>query len=292
MKAYLFLDTNTLLHYKNFDQILWLDLFGFEKAVLVITATVANEIDKKKYDNRDSIQKRARSVSKLFGKFGNDAEVREKVTIKYIAKEPIIDWEKLGLDKEINDDRILAAFINYKYTNDGEKHLVTQDGNFIRKAAAFGVTVKSLPDDLEIELTTDAEKELQKIKAEIIAIKNQKPNLSLKFTNGEDLSDYFEFRYERPRLMDENVAKKEIGEAKEASKHWAAMGLGDSNYVDKYERYIKELGDYQHKKAGLIVLEFVLTNDANVPANIVKYRLTFPSYLKISELDDLLEDVK
>lgn len=289
MKAYLFLDTNTLLHYTNFDEIPWASLFKLDEVVLVITITVLNEIDTKKYDSRDSIQKRARSVSKLIDRLEDGVSVREDVTIKYIAKEPRVNWDAYELDKDVNDDRILAAFINYKCGNNEEKYLVTQDGNFRRKANAFGVNCLTLPDELELELTTDAEKELRKLKAESTAIKVQRPELSLMLLNGSDLGDFYEFRYVQPSLMDENEMRTALEEAREQAKLWAATGYGDVGYAKKYENYLIKLRDYEYKSKALMVLEFVLINEGAAPANTVIYKLAFPSYLKISEYDNLLE---
>lgn len=49
---YIVLDTNIYLHYLPFEEIPWSDLLGTKDVVVVITATILEEIDNKKDEEK------------------------------------------------------------------------------------------------------------------------------------------------------------------------------------------------------------------------------------------------
>ena len=56
-----FLDTNTFLHFRSFEQIHWPVVLNCDQATLVLAPVILSELDKKKYDSSGKIRERARA---------------------------------------------------------------------------------------------------------------------------------------------------------------------------------------------------------------------------------------
>lgn len=61
------LDTNILLHYKSFEEISWEEELGSKDNTVILDAIVLEEIDKKKDQEKEKVQKRAKQVSSRIG---------------------------------------------------------------------------------------------------------------------------------------------------------------------------------------------------------------------------------
>lgn len=58
------LDSNIYLHYRSFEDIPWQEELGCDEVVIVLSATVLEEIDLKKDGEKGKIKKRAKKCVK------------------------------------------------------------------------------------------------------------------------------------------------------------------------------------------------------------------------------------
>ena len=115
---------------------------GNDKFILLLTPTVLSELDKLKTIHRDEdFRKRINSIINRIKGFRNQGSLLEGViidktiTLKMMAKEPDFNKTLSWLDKENNDDRIIASIIEYQVENPSHKvYLVTSDLNLQNKA--------------------------------------------------------------------------------------------------------------------------------------------------------------
>jgi len=100
-------DTNALMHYTRFDQMLWPQRLGLDSVRLVIPLAVVVEIDNKKYARRGEFWDRARDLLALIDGYADGspdgyAAVREGVTVEILSDEP--GHVRLGdTDQEVLD---------------------------------------------------------------------------------------------------------------------------------------------------------------------------------------------
>jgi len=132
-------DTNSLIKAPDFE--CYKDLSGNEITILLIP-TVLSELDKLKIVHRDdNFRKKVESVINRIkgyrtqGSLLNGVIVSKTIIIKMIAKEPNFQNTLSWLDKDNNDDRIIASIIEYQVDNPSHKvFLVTSDINLQNKA--------------------------------------------------------------------------------------------------------------------------------------------------------------
>jgi rRNA-processing protein FCF1 len=132
-------DTNSLIKSPDFE--VYKKLLG-DKITILLTPTVLSELDKLKIIHRDeTFRKKVESVInriKGFRKQGsllNGVTSCKTITIKMVAKEPAFERTLSWLQKDNNDDRIIASSIEYQIDNPSHKvFIVTSDINLQNKA--------------------------------------------------------------------------------------------------------------------------------------------------------------
>lgn len=179
---YLFLDTNIFLHFKNFEQIPWAELAKDNDFKIIVSDIVAGEIDKHKDSAKGKIQKRAKTISKLFGEVfldGNTISVALEYSISYPEK--LLDEEKAKFNPSSQDDQILMGILASDYPKE-DVVVVSYDNPILIKAKAYGLRILKMPDEFLLkEELSEEEKELERCKKELAAYKNRmsKPVLLL-----------------------------------------------------------------------------------------------------------------
>ena len=116
-----FLDTNVFLHYNPFDQIGWLDLLDSPKATIVFPPVTIRELNKQKeLHPRKHIRERAtRTLKKLSNLFGSNnwGSVSPNVEAYLEDREPSVDFADHGLQKEVQDDNLIASILSFQARN-------------------------------------------------------------------------------------------------------------------------------------------------------------------------------
>ena len=89
----LVLDTNTMLHYRPADEILWDEEFGFKRSRLIVPLVVLDELDQKTYASSKQLAGRAETRLRMLDTHLEKAalgasEIRPGVTIEILADPP------------------------------------------------------------------------------------------------------------------------------------------------------------------------------------------------------------
>jgi rRNA-processing protein FCF1 len=140
-------DTNALLHYTRFDQLLWAERMQMSLVRLVIPLVVIEELDGKKYARRGEFQQRAREMLTLIDRYATTSppdgysEVRKNVTVEMLPDEPG------HLRMSSGDQEILerCEFLNQVTGN--PVTLITGDTGMRINARSRGIEVFKLSDD-------------------------------------------------------------------------------------------------------------------------------------------------
>jgi rRNA-processing protein FCF1 len=146
-------DTNALLHYRLFNEVPWPEIVGASPVRLVVPLRVVDELDAKKAARRTDLADRAATVlthleQRVGPAIGSPAPLRENVTIE-VFRAAEIDPEPQrpapNADTEVLDTCEALAFFSRDPV-----HLITGDYGMRLRAAARGVQVIRMPDDLQI----------------------------------------------------------------------------------------------------------------------------------------------
>jgi hypothetical protein len=194
--AYLFLDTNVLLHYLPFDQIAWSQIVRAEEVVLVFSPVTLRELNKHKdtHHSRRIRQRAGAVLKKLNQLFRSESEVQfESGPIAlHEDRDANIDYSKYHLSYAVQDDQLMATMIMHREQyGDRRLVLITADEGLILlgKARRQHFEVILLPDNLRIPEEADpVEEELKELKRAQRG--EQVPKLFLCFQNGDKHMTY------------------------------------------------------------------------------------------------------
>lgn len=178
------LDTNILLHYKNFEDIPWLEETGCGDITIVLTAMVQEEIDDKKDNEKGKIQKRAKAVSSRIADYILNGDTG-KFPVKYVESAYATEEERRQYHLDRNDNQILFDVMK-SGMDKGSVIVVSSDNAMLIRAKQQGFKIHQLDDKylLKEELSKE-EKEAQAAIKELERLKNRLPKPELVFDNGE-----------------------------------------------------------------------------------------------------------
>jgi rRNA-processing protein FCF1 len=307
-----FIDTNVLLHYLRPDQIDWLKLTGAQHVRIILTRVVVGELDSHKQTHHSQkIRQRAREVCAYLSNSFAPASpsdpvlIRPGVELMFASQETLPDWHTLGLDSSINDDRVLAAVIDYKRTNTADPVVVvTCDLGMSLKAKSRGIRVLEPADDDKLREEADPrDKQIHQLQTELGRLKNAIPELSLRFLGGGErftfrltppagqnpqqiASDLHAVRVKYPKLKarDPKEIRKtpfrklletplsDLATTEDIVKYNEAL---ESFYLS-YERYLTELAQFENVKRRAIELPIEVHNSGRAPAEDIGIQLHFP----------------
>jgi len=140
-------DTNALLHYTRFDQLLWAERMQAGLVRLVIPLAVVEELDGKKYARRGEFQQRAREMLTLIDRYVTTSppdgysEVRKSVTVEVLPDEPG------HLHMSSTDQEILERCEFLHQVTGNPATLITGDTGMRINARGRGIDVFKLSDD-------------------------------------------------------------------------------------------------------------------------------------------------
>lgn len=302
---YLFLDTNIFLHFINFEQIPWGNLVGDVDFKIIVSDIVVGEIDKHKDIARGKIQKKAKAISKLFGDvFLGDKKL--SISLEYCTSYPekLPDEVRAMFKPSSQDDQILMGILTSDYPKD-DIIVVSYDNLILMKAKSHGLRFFKMPDKYKLkEEPSEEEKELEKCRKELMALKNRmsKPVLLL---NGEkdvlkikrspllNIDEVLESHMQQVRS--EHPYKKHPKVLKQ-SDYFGMMldscSLIDTEGIDNYNSYLDSYykREEMYSRASLkkkmleermLKLSFSLSNEGTDETGNIDVFVKFPSGLKL-----------
>ncbi|MFC1714630.1 PIN domain-containing protein [Candidatus Poribacteria bacterium] len=307
-------DTNIFLHFQSFEEINWKKELDADQAVLVICPIVSRELDRRKFADRDpKIRDRAKkAVSSLMKIRKSGGNVREGVTLKFIGKDPVVDWDAEGLNREVQDDWMIATIMQER-ENISPLILVTSDIGVQIKAESKEIECHELPDNLLLKPSKSPEEvELEKLRKKVALLENRLPDLKLQFRFEDEYTNYLRFHLEEPTIpavddeklsiLKDNLLERVPPPKPPRTKNttpWvlAGMDLLDSqpedeierykkdidNYIERLQKYYPERGKYLEEMSRTVQLQFFLRNIGSAPAEDIDIFLYFPDGFEVRE---------
>jgi hypothetical protein len=137
-----------------FDQTDWAQVFEIPAVVLLVPPVVVRELDQQKSEprpHRSKLQDRARKVLRTLDTIidnqtnGQPVNLRPNVDVLILDREPAVF--PVGLDPAINDDRVVATAVAFRWLHPGLRVAVLSDDRGPRlKASRFDLERFRLPE--------------------------------------------------------------------------------------------------------------------------------------------------
>jgi hypothetical protein len=184
-----FLDTNLLMHYRPLNEIDWRSLLRCDAVKIEIAPVVTRELEEQKALNPSrKLRDRAAVALKLLHKHLANPQVREGVTLRFLVKEPAVDFgTSRGLNLQLKDDRLIGTFFLYRDENPNTRCvLITGDLPLTVKAYQYHIEFLTLDERLLLPSEPDPlEKKNRELAAELHRYKSREPVLAILFEDGK-----------------------------------------------------------------------------------------------------------
>jgi hypothetical protein len=208
LDAYIFLDTNTLLHFKRPDQIDWPALLKSSAIYLVVTPTLIRELEYQKVHNRSKkLRERAKNLVGWIAKFiesNEDTQIRAGVRLHFLRQSPLIDFALHHLSHALPDDELIASAIEFRNTHSVRILITSADLGLRLKLPAHQIEGVTPPDTDKLPEELDEwEKENAELRQRLARYENRLPKLLLTFDSGKNVNPLTTIRSE---LLDETYA--------------------------------------------------------------------------------------
>lgn len=155
---------------------------------LIVAHVVVDELDEKKHDEKTRRRDRARAALKLIEQASDEGGLvlrREpfKLTLRVDAGDRI-DWAAYPrLDPTRPDDQLVAAAL----VASGPRAVASHDRGPTIRARALGLEARRVPDDWMLpDEVTDKDKEIARLKREVVALSAVYPTIELTFDDWDD----------------------------------------------------------------------------------------------------------
>ncbi len=191
MQAFVFIDTNVLLHYRSFDEVDWPGQLGATAVTLVFAPVVLTELDRRKWSGSRREKARAKSTLKKLSGLNlsmTPVGIRQGVdAIALDAEPPDALFAQHRLDTHTSDDRLLASLLGFQEEHPGVRVLIlSADSGLSVKARSRRIEIIVPAESLELpEELDDVERELEKTRRELNEAKAAAPELRLTFGGGK-----------------------------------------------------------------------------------------------------------
>jgi hypothetical protein len=314
MHKYIFTDTNLFEQFQPITDIEWLKLAGCDRVTLLVPSVTVRELNEHKDGaTRGRLKRKAAAALIALKKYsdqGSPIEIRDGVELDFRQHEPLIDFESHHLDRGLDDDRLIAAAIDFaiekKLTPESVMIATGDFGLQLKVKAQPLVELLALPDHLRLPDELDAdEKRIRELEAEIGALRSARPRLSLMFRNGTNI---YKRVLEKREVSDADIRElldktrerhpyRKVPEPKGDPLFNFAGRRTAQDYnsrLDEYyasmEAYYRELRTIREWWTSTVELELVLANQGASPAEDVDVRVKLAEdvlSMKESELPKL-----
>lgn len=306
--TYVFLDTNTALHFKRPDQIDWRTLANANEVVLVAAPVLLRELEQQKFINGSSkLRVRAAEYINWLHQFVRqpETEVRADVRWLFMPDEPQLDFTAEGLSQTIADDHLIASVLHYIRQSDASVLVATADLGLQVKLRPRKIDVLELPDDLRLPVEPDpAELENRELRRQIARFEARMPKLSVEFEGGaqhhalslrdpnaNSITSLDQIRMDNPYMHgtkpvarqqdrgDDALADflrhltQQLGVlAEQADKYNEEL----EQYFNQYQRYLDRHAAWRETLSLHHRVKLVIVNDGTAPASNIDLDLVFP----------------
>lgn len=303
---HLVLDTNVYIHYVDFEQIKWKDIFG-EDISIVIPPKVQREIDKIKDQSTNSkIRKRAKHVSAKIADFLLDHK-DGKYKIRGCEDPRPNQFDEDIFNPNVDDNWILLSAIRLREDENLDVIIVSADTNILVKAKQIGLAYHRMTEEFKLsEEPTEEEKEINQLKSELRKYTTRLSKPTLLFHNHQQY-----LKIQKPTVIDVNdMVKMKLEEEKRKHPYAKQYDTSDSldssirnmmssifsepsandvatyntdlsEYLKEYEQFICFKCDYESILSNMFKLEFVLVNSGTNPTGDIHLFLSFPSNIRL-----------
>lgn len=315
-----FIDTNIFLHFKNFNEIDWLDISQSEACKLVIAPIVIDELDKYKSSN-DERGKRARNaLNKIEERVeSNNLTIRKKVSLDVLIKSPSKStFETSGLDLTKQDNQLIASIIEYKEIHPEEDvFLCTDDIGPRLRSKQFDIKIIKMPRTYLLPVKENAlEKQIKALTKENALLKSRISKPLLLFYDQKEFIKIkvHEKEYNKEANINDQIIKLKKGLPhmkipNKDEKYLNPMAvlstlnlipeekINDYNsrldaYYEKYANYLSSLFDYERKQDLSIKINFAITNTGNIPCEDADIYCHFPDGFEVIESSEFEDPPK
>ena len=315
MKKFLCLDTNIFEHFPAIEQIDWLTISSCNEATLVIPLTNPELNRHKDTSPKGRLKRRAAAaLSQLtrLSRLPRPIEVRKHVDIVFLKSEPLLDFEKYHLTRDIADDYLIASAIEFAQERalaPEQALVVTADlGLELKVSGQSQVVACPMPDSWRLPDELDAEER------QISALQDQVKNLSSQFPDLKlDLLERFPGRQNdmatvhwRNVSLTENELAAQLEEERKDHPYLCARPAPPPGYQFRradprvlqqyndylngyfrlYLKYLKDCEEVQTWRSRTRALVLVLSNDGGISATDIQITLKFPKGISILSDDD------
>ena len=182
------LDTNIALHFAPIEQIDWAEVSKCKRPTIVITPILLEELERQKIFNSSfALRRRAqRSIDDIerLMELEDPVEIRSGVTLHFLDHEPTLDYKAHRLDRDVQDDRFIAAALERHSLGDVPVYIASNDSGMALKLRSRAVNILKLPAALKLPEEEDAlQKELKQTRLALEKLRNRQPRLTVRFSD-------------------------------------------------------------------------------------------------------------
>ncbi len=283
---YAALDTNIFLHFKALAFLSWKTIADGPLTV-VVTQTVNEELDKKKWESDRRLNSRARSALSQIDRAESGRAEYSGPPLIVLSRQPLSIYEAHGLQRESADHRIIGELLAFQNTlaPTDALILVTADSNMRRQATSFGLRVVHLPEADEIPAEPDPrDAKLKKLNEQVLRYETAIPKVRPFIANRDSSGKAVRFAGPIEDRCDESAIDERVSSAEV---HHAYPKHGDQTkpeewvkYEAEWAEYLKEYRDYcveqwRHDNR-TFELTFGITNVGPVAAASIDLFVHFP----------------
>lgn len=306
----IFVDTNIFLHFKSFDQVPWNSIINKTEFEIVLAPIVTTELDEKKYDKNEKVQKKARnSLPKIFKHYEKNLEPK-LVILEKMPREP--DFKRFNLNMQSNDDRLLCSLLKFKEDNPGNNIIyVSYDYGPLFKAKNLGIDTIKMPEEYLDNRKSDLENKVAKLEKENMKLNNAIPKLKIQFANGKSFIDIKLPKVEFIEDIKDRIAnEKERYPHEKIEKDYGLTGLMKLNkvmtgftngnidtynrdldeYFIDYENSLNKHNKYLEFKASSFEFNIEIVNEGTKPVEEVDVFIYFPDGFELISENERMKE--
>ena len=308
------LDTNIALHFAPIEQIDWAEVSKCKRPTIVITPILLEELERQKIFNPSAaLRRRAqRSIDDIERLMGIDdpVEIRTGVTLHFLSHEPTLDYKAHRLDRDVQDDRFIAAALERHSLGHIPVFIASNDSGMALKLRSRAIDILKLPAALRLPEEEDAlQKELKQARLELEKLRNRQPRLTVRFsdrTRKQEVVTPSAVDPDVPSLADMRAQHRPIpaagarfgtGPATRAPGPQLMPGFTATDrakkhnenlevYFGKYASYLEKLDVWSEMVRLSSVIELELFNDGSGTATDVDIVLSFPANVGVLHSSD------
>lgn len=264
-------DTNIFLHFRPLREFPWATLVGGEVTV-VVCAQVIRELDSQKDKaSKSSIRDRARRALQLV-EAGED--IANGVLLEVLPFDTKAEAFPPELSVDVPDDRIVAVALELAEAG-RDVRVMTDDVGPRLKCRALRLPTLAAPDQMRLPVEDETQKEIRRLKRELLELESASPTMSLSFPDGTD--NAIANRVEMPGPAPEPPQHAKSGPTSElppevtVGEMLRALGVGaDQAEVERFQGAYRSAYERwqqcQAETVDLFSFYLCLQNDGGAPA--------------------------